>query len=83
LPKKVGIVREGDMGKEKSENINKFAQLKLFLEDSKEELKKVVWPEKKVVVNATWVVIGITVVVAAVLGIIDLLYTNLIKFIVS
>ncbi len=71
------------MGKEKSENINKFAQLKLFLEDSKEELKKVVWPEKKVVVNATWVVIGITVVVAAVLGIIDLLYTNLIKFIVS
>jgi preprotein translocase subunit SecE len=71
------------MGKEKSENINKFAQLKLYLEDSKEELKKVVWPEKKVVVNATWVVIGITVVVAAVLGIIDLLYTNLIKFIVS
>ena len=71
------------MAKDKAENINKIAALKSFFEDSKEELKKVVWPEKKVVVNATWVVIGITVVVAAVLGIIDLLYTNLIKLLVS
>jgi len=71
------------MGKDKAENLNKIAALKVFFDDSKEELKKVVWPEKKVVVNATWVVIGITVVVAAVLGIIDLLYTNLIKLLVS
>lgn len=71
------------MGKNKVENVNKIAALKLFFDESKDELKKVVWPEKKVVVNATWVVIGITVVVAAVLGIIDLLYTNLIKLLVS
>ncbi len=71
------------MSKEKVETVSKISQLKLFFEDSKEELKKVVWPEKKIVVNATWVVIGITVVVAAVLGIIDLLYTNLIKLLVS
>ncbi len=71
------------MGKNKAENVNKIAALKLFFDESKDELKKVVWPEKKVVVNATWVVIGITVVVAAVLGIIDLLYTNLIKLLVS
>ena len=58
------------------EKIKNFPQ---FYKESKEELKKVVWPEKKVVMNATWVVILIVIIVASVLGVVDLIYTNLIK----
>jgi len=63
--------------------VNKLEQFKLFLKESKEELGRVVWPEKKVVVNATWVVLAITIIVAGVLGVIDLIYTNIIKLIFS
>ena len=65
----------------KAEEINKIELLKTFFKESKEELKKVVWPEKKVVINATWVVLGITIIVAIVLGVVDLMYTNLLKLI--
>jgi preprotein translocase subunit SecE len=69
------------MAKEKSVEISKISQLKLYLEESKEELKKVVWPEKKVVVNATWAVLAIVLIVAIVLGVVDLIFTKLIKVI--
>ena len=63
-------------------DLNIFEKLKNFPEfykEAKEELKKVVWPEKKVVINATWVVILIVIIVSSVLGIVDLIYTNIIK----
>ncbi len=63
-------------------DLNIFEKIKNFPEfykEAKEELKKVVWPEKKVVINATWVVILIVIIVSSVLGIVDLIYTNIIK----
>ncbi len=63
--------------------VNKIEQLKIFLKEAREELNKVVWPEKKVVINATWVVLAITIIVAGVLGIVDLIYSNIIKLIFS
>jgi preprotein translocase subunit SecE len=77
--------REDKMAQQKIEEtkVNKLEQFKLFLKESKEELGRVVWPEKKVVVNATWVVLAITIIVAGVLGVIDLIYTNIIKLIFS
>jgi len=68
--------------KEKEE-ISKIEQLKTFFIEAKEELKKVVWPDKKTVINATWVVLAITIIIAGVLGIIDIIFSNLIKFIFS
>ena len=62
--------------------LNIFEKIKSFPEfyrEAKEELKKVVWPEKKVVINATWAVILIIIVVSSILGIVDLIYTNIIK----
>ncbi len=59
--------------------IEKLKNFPQFYKEAKEELKKVVWPEKKVVVNATWVVIAIVLIVASVLGVVDLIYTNIIK----
>ena len=63
--------------------VSKIEQLKTFFKEAKEELGRVVWPEKKVVINATWVVLAITIIVAGVLGVVDLIYSNIIKLIFS
>jgi len=44
-----------------------------FVKESYAELKKVIWPGKDEVVNSVKVVIISTVIVAAVLGLIDML----------
>jgi len=46
-----------------------------YIKDSKEELKKVTWPNKKEVKKHTILVIAISVGVAAFLGIIDYVLT--------
>ncbi|MBU1131607.1 preprotein translocase subunit SecE [Patescibacteria group bacterium] len=48
--------------------MNKLIQ---YVKDSRAELKKVVWPSKKETQNHTLMVIGISLAVAAFLGIID------------
>jgi len=50
--------------------VNKVA--KGFLKDMKSELKKVVWPTGKQVVNNVLWVIGLVVVVAAIVLLVDL-----------
>jgi preprotein translocase subunit SecE len=45
-----------------------------YLKESREELRKVVWPSKKETRNHTLLVIGITLGVAAVLGLFDFLF---------
>lgn len=45
-----------------------------YLNECKEELKKVVWPTKKQVINHTWLVIGISLAVAAFLGLSDYIF---------
>ncbi|MFH1565054.1 MAG: preprotein translocase subunit SecE [bacterium] len=45
-----------------------------YLIECKEELKKVVWPTKKQLINHTWLVIGISLATAAFLGISDYLF---------
>ncbi|HNW09348.1 MAG TPA: preprotein translocase subunit SecE [bacterium] len=52
--------------------INALAQ---YVKDSKNELKKVTWPTKKEVKQHTILVIGISLGVAAFLGIVDYLLT--------
>lgn len=42
-----------------------------YLQGAREELAKVVWPSRETIVNHTLVVIGISLAVAIVLGIID------------
>lgn len=48
--------------------MNKLAQ---YIQDSRAELKKVVWPSKKETRNHTLMVIGISLAVAAFLGLVD------------
>lgn len=53
-----------------------------YIKDSKDELKKVVWPTKKQLINHTLVVIFVSLAVATFLGIIDFALTKLIEIII-
>ena len=53
-----------------------------YIKSSQQELKKVVWPSKKEVIQHTMLVIGISLGVAAFLGIIDYLLTLLLEVII-
>ncbi len=53
-----------------------------FVREAKEELKKVNWPTKKQTTNYTIAVIVISIAVAIFLGILDYIFSGLIKMIV-
>jgi len=46
------------------------------------ELKKVIWPDRKTVINHTIMVIAMSLAVAVFLGIIDFIFTTLLNFII-
>ena len=46
-----------------------------FLQDAKNELKKVVWPSRKELIKDTLIVIGVCLAVAFFLGILDFVFS--------
>lgn len=64
-------------GKPKSKNI--FARVGRSFRDLRGEVKKVVWPSKKQIINNTIVVIVIVVLSAVVIGGFDTLFGLLLK----
>jgi len=53
-----------------------------YLKGSKEELSKVVWPSREVIINHTGVVIAISLAVAVFLGFVDFLLSKILAFII-
>ena len=53
-----------------------------FLRETRSELRKVVWPTRREAVNMTAIVLGVTVLMAAGLGIVDWLFTQLFALVV-
>ena len=53
----------------------------LFFQESFAELKKVTWPSRDEVISSTKVVLVSTVVIAAVLGLVDFLLVKLVDLI--
>jgi len=53
----------------------------LFFQESFAELKKVTWPSREEVVSSTKVVLLSTIVIAAVLGLVDFILVKLVDFI--
>jgi preprotein translocase subunit SecE len=53
-----------------------------FIQEAREELKKVVWPTRKQVINLTVIVLVVSTGLAIFLGGLDLLFTKLLGFIV-
>ena len=60
-----------------------MAKVVQFFKESKAELKKVVWPTKKDVLSSIKVVIISTVVVAVILGLFDLGFTQLFRLLMK
>jgi len=53
-----------------------------FFRETRSELRKVVWPTRREAVNMTAIVLGVTVLMAAGLGIVDWLFTELFALVV-
>lgn len=54
-----------------------------FLRETKEELKKVVWPDRSEVIRLTTVVIFVSVAVGLYIGGIDFILTNILSFVLK
>jgi preprotein translocase subunit SecE len=57
-----------------------FKRIKNFLKEVKAETKKVVFPSRDELIGSTWVVIISTLIVALFLGVVDLILTRFVKF---
>ena len=61
----------------------KFQDLRVFFEQAKVELKKVVWPDKQETISTSSAVLLLVVVMAFFLGIVDLALTKIIAAVLS
>jgi preprotein translocase subunit SecE len=59
--------------KEKTPSPYSPSQIKKFIEEVKVEFFKIVWPDKKMTLGLTGVVVALTVVISIYLGTVDLL----------
>jgi len=60
-----------------------MAKVFQFFKESKAELKKVVWPTKEDVLSSIKVVVISTIIVAIVLGLLDVGFSSLFRWILS
>jgi preprotein translocase subunit SecE len=51
-----------------------------FLRETRSEVRKVVWPTRREALNMTAIVLGVTIIMAAGLGVVDWLFTKLFAF---
>jgi len=67
------------------EDVNQFSpsQIKKFIYEVKLEALKIVWPEKKVTISLTFVVIVLSAMVSFYLGTVDLLLGKLISSVLN
>ncbi|MEK6758294.1 MAG: preprotein translocase subunit SecE [Deltaproteobacteria bacterium] len=63
--------------------MEKIDKAKQFYTESRQELRKVVWPTKQQTITSTWVVLAVTVVLAIFLGLADLVISKLIGLILN
>ncbi len=57
-------------------------KVKLFIQESKQELKRVNWPTKQETTRYTLFVIGFSLSVAVFLGILDYMFSQILKTVV-
>jgi len=54
-----------------------------FLRETKDELKKVVWPTRQEVIRLTFVVIAVSLIVGLFLGGLDFVFTKILETVVK
>jgi preprotein translocase subunit SecE len=62
---------------------SQIARFVAYVEDSRNELRKVSWPTLKETRSATFVVLGFVAVMAILLGVVDLAFSKLVQLILS
>jgi len=62
---------------------SQFTRFITYVEDSRNELRKVTWPTRAETRRATLVVLGFVTVMAILLGLVDLALSTLMKLILS
>ena len=81
---KKAVASKNDKKKKKAPAKNKkpnlFVRFFRYLKEVKSELKKVTWPTSKQVVRDTLTVIVIVVISALFIGVIDLVFKNIVSF---
>lgn len=55
----------------------------IFLKEVRTELSKVIWPTRNQAVKLTAIVIGVSIVVAIFIGVLDFVFTKLMEIFVS
>ena len=60
-----------------------FGKITGFLGEVRQELSKVSWSTRQELIDSTFVVIGITVIMAVFIGVADLILSKLLQFIFS
>lgn len=73
---------ERDKGKEK-EKEKKESRIVRYFKEVRAEIRKVVWPSRKTTMNLTLIVLGVTAVMSATLGLIDWLFAQLFTLIIG
>ena len=53
-----------------------------FLRETRSELRKVVWPTRREALNMTAIVLGVTIIMAAGLGMVDWLFAKITSLII-
>ncbi|MBE0447946.1 MAG: preprotein translocase subunit SecE [Actinobacteria bacterium] len=69
------------MAEKKTEKGRSFGSVKKFFRDVRVELGKVIWPGREEIVASTVVVLVAVIFFAAFIGLIDLVFVNLVKLI--
>ena len=62
---------------------DKFKELVEFFEESKVEIKKVVWPTRKETITTCVAVLVVSVVIALYLGVVDLALSKIVEVVLS
>ncbi|WP_163339979.1 preprotein translocase subunit SecE [Desulfopila sp. IMCC35008] len=71
--------KKGNSANEKEPSPFAPAQIKKFIEEVKVEFTKIVWPDKKMSLGLTGIVVVLTVIISAYLGAVDLLLGKLVS----
>ena len=63
--------------------VGKIKELMVFFEESKVEIKKVVWPSRKETITTCVAVLVVSLVIALYLGVVDLALSKIVEAILS
>ncbi|HBR17056.1 MAG: preprotein translocase subunit SecE [Deltaproteobacteria bacterium RIFCSPLOWO2_12_FULL_43_16] len=54
-----------------------------FLSEANQELKRVTWPARKHIAASTWVVIGLVLLIGVFFGVVDFVFSKLIRIVLG